>query len=216
MSRVQLALNVSDLDEAIDFYSKLFADPPAKREPGYANFAIAEPPLKLVLIEQRGRGAQGVDGALNHLGVEVDTTDEVAAADARLSGEGLATRPSRPGPPVASPSRTRSGSRTPTARPGRSTPCSPTPRPTTGIAGRRHRAAPRGADAGQRRAAESAMSDVRRSVAPAARRVPRQRLAGRPGHRLGHRRAAALAGHHRASSCSRTPRPPARACSPSS
>jgi catechol 2,3-dioxygenase-like lactoylglutathione lyase family enzyme len=86
MSRVQLALNVSDLDEAIAFYSKLFATEPNKVRPGYANFAIAEPPLKLVLIE-----GQGAPGSLNHLGVEVETTDEVAAADLRLRGVGLAT-----------------------------------------------------------------------------------------------------------------------------
>ncbi len=84
MSRVQLALNVSDLDEAIEFYSKLFGTAPAKTRPGYANFAIAEPPLKLVLIE----GA-GAPGSLNHLGVEVASTDDVAAAQSRLSGEGL-------------------------------------------------------------------------------------------------------------------------------
>jgi catechol 2,3-dioxygenase-like lactoylglutathione lyase family enzyme len=86
MSRVQLALNVDDLDQAIDFYSKLFAATPAKVRPGYANFAIAEPPLKLVLIENAGQG-----GSLNHLGVEVSSTDEVAAAQARLTGAGLAT-----------------------------------------------------------------------------------------------------------------------------
>ena len=86
MSRVQLALNVSDIDEAIAFYSKLFATPPAKVRPGYANFAIAEPPLKLVLIEGHGE-----PGSLNHLGVEVESTDEVTAANARLSGEGLPT-----------------------------------------------------------------------------------------------------------------------------
>jgi catechol 2,3-dioxygenase-like lactoylglutathione lyase family enzyme len=89
MSRVQLALNVSDLGSAIDFYTKLFATPPAKVRPGYANFAIAEPPLKLVLIEHReGRGG-GVAGALNHLGVEVETADEVQAATVRLAGQGL-------------------------------------------------------------------------------------------------------------------------------
>src|SRR4051812_20179224 len=86
MSRVQLALNVDELDRAIDFYSKLFNTPPAKVRPGYANFAIAEPPLKLVLIENAGQG-----GSLNHLGVEVASTDEVAAAQARLSGVGLTT-----------------------------------------------------------------------------------------------------------------------------
>ena len=87
MSRVQLALNVADIDEAIDFYSKLFATEPAKVRPGYANFAIADPPLKLVLIED----ANQTPGTLNHLGVEVPTTDEVTAAQARLAGEGLAT-----------------------------------------------------------------------------------------------------------------------------
>lgn len=89
MSRVQLALNVSDLDAAIAFYSTLFGAEPAKIRPGYANFAIAEPPLKLVLLESAdGRGA-GVGGALNHLGVEVESADEVSAATRRLSGGGL-------------------------------------------------------------------------------------------------------------------------------
>src|SRR5437763_292398 len=86
MSRIQLALNVDDLDTAIDFYSKLFAAAPAKVRPGYANFAIGEPPLKLVLIENAGHG-----GSLNHLGVEVASTADVAAAQARLTGVGLAT-----------------------------------------------------------------------------------------------------------------------------
>ena len=86
MSRVQLAINVSRLDDAIAFYSKLFATEPAKVKPGYANFAIAEPPLKLVLIEGHGE-----PGTLNHLGVEVASTDEVGAAQARLAATGLAT-----------------------------------------------------------------------------------------------------------------------------
>ena len=86
MSRVQLALNVDDLDAAIDFYSKLFATRPAKVRPGYANYAIAEPPLKLVLIE-----GEGPSGTLNHLGVEVESTDDVSAAQARLADEGLTT-----------------------------------------------------------------------------------------------------------------------------
>jgi catechol 2,3-dioxygenase-like lactoylglutathione lyase family enzyme len=89
MSRVQLALNVADLDAAIGFYSKLFATEPAKIRSGYANFAITEPPLKLVLIEHpEGRG-HGTAGALNHLGVEVDTPEQVQAATARLAGQGL-------------------------------------------------------------------------------------------------------------------------------
>src|SRR6516165_7092580 len=91
MSRVQLALNVSDLDAAIDFYSKLFGTGPAKRHPDYANFAIADPPLKLVLIEKSDERAGGITGALNHLGVEVETADEVARTSARLTGEGLET-----------------------------------------------------------------------------------------------------------------------------
>lgn len=86
MSRVQLALNVDDLDEAITFYSKLFGAGPAKRKPGYANFAIADPPLKLVLLENPGHG-----GSLNHLGVEVASSDIVHAEIARLSDEGLFT-----------------------------------------------------------------------------------------------------------------------------
>ena len=85
MSRVQLALNVTDVDAAVDFYSKLFATPVAKRKPGYANFEIAEPPLKLVLIE----ASEG--GTLNHLGVETEQADEVTAAEARLSASGLET-----------------------------------------------------------------------------------------------------------------------------
>jgi catechol 2,3-dioxygenase-like lactoylglutathione lyase family enzyme len=91
MSRVQLALNVSDLDEAIGFYSKLFSAEPAKIRPGYANFAIDEPPLKLVLIESADARGAGVGGALNHLGVEVFSADEVGAATARLQSAGLAT-----------------------------------------------------------------------------------------------------------------------------
>jgi catechol 2,3-dioxygenase-like lactoylglutathione lyase family enzyme len=86
MSRVQLALNVADLDEAISFYSRLFQAEPAKRRPGYANFAIAEPPLKLVLFENAAEA-----GTLNHLGVEVGSTDEVAAATRRLAAQGMAT-----------------------------------------------------------------------------------------------------------------------------
>ena len=85
MSRVQLALNVTDVDAAVEFYSKLFDTPVAKRRPGYANFEVADPPLKLVLIE----AAEG--GTLNHLGVETGSADAVEAAEARLAGSGLAT-----------------------------------------------------------------------------------------------------------------------------
>ncbi|MGQ0466752.1 MAG: ArsI/CadI family heavy metal resistance metalloenzyme [Sporichthyaceae bacterium] len=87
MSRVQLALRVSDLEASIAFYSKLFGAEPAKRRPGYANFAIAEPPLKLVLLE----GEPGRETVLDHLGVEVETSDAVAAASTRLSESGLVT-----------------------------------------------------------------------------------------------------------------------------
>jgi predicted enzyme related to lactoylglutathione lyase len=86
MSRVQLALNVDDLDEAITFYSKLFNTPPAKVKEDYANFAVAEPPLKLVLIQNPGTG-----GTINHLGVEVESSEQVHAEIARLSGEVLFT-----------------------------------------------------------------------------------------------------------------------------
>ncbi len=89
MSRVQLALRVADLEGSIAFYSKLFGVQPAKRRPGYANFAaIAEPPLKLVLIE----GTPGEPTRMDHLGVEVETPAEVAAATARLAADGLPTR----------------------------------------------------------------------------------------------------------------------------
>src|ERR1700709_229425 len=87
MSHAQLALNDDDLDEAITFYSKLFNTGPAKVKPGYANFAIAEPPLKLVLLENPGKG-----GTINHLGVEVDSTDAVHAAITRLTDEGMFTQ----------------------------------------------------------------------------------------------------------------------------
>ena len=85
MSRLQLAINVTDLDKAVEFYSRLFDTAPAKTKPGYANFAIADPPLKLVLFE-------GPEGAtINHLGVEVETAEEVMSAERRLSGAGLET-----------------------------------------------------------------------------------------------------------------------------
>jgi catechol 2,3-dioxygenase-like lactoylglutathione lyase family enzyme len=87
MSRVQLALRVADLDASVEFYSKLFGAGPAKRRPGYANFAIAEPPLKLVLLE----GDPGQATVMDHLGVEVETSGEVTAATQRLATEGLAT-----------------------------------------------------------------------------------------------------------------------------
>jgi catechol 2,3-dioxygenase-like lactoylglutathione lyase family enzyme len=87
VSRVQLALNVANLEESVEFYTKLFATEPAKIRPGYANFAVADPPLKLVLIED----ATKVPSSINHLGVEVENTDEVSSARARLEGDGVAT-----------------------------------------------------------------------------------------------------------------------------
>lgn len=91
MSRVQLAINVSDIDAAVVFYTKVFGAEPAKRRKGYANFAIGSPPLKLVLFEDPDARGTGVAGALNHLGVEVETSDEVSLVTERLSGQGLAT-----------------------------------------------------------------------------------------------------------------------------
>ena len=84
MSRLQLALNVQDMDAAVDFYSQLFETEPAKREPGYANFAIANPPLKLVLFEN-----PEATGKLNHLGIEVETQNDVAAAHSRFQQANL-------------------------------------------------------------------------------------------------------------------------------
>jgi hypothetical protein len=86
MSRMQLALNVDHLEDAIAFYSTLFNTPPAKIKPGYANFAIAEPPMKLVLLENPGKG-----GTINHLGVEVESTATVHSEIARLADAGLFT-----------------------------------------------------------------------------------------------------------------------------
>src|SRR3954447_2816818 len=95
-SRLQLALNVPDIDEAVAFYTKLFGTEPNKRKPGYANFAIADPPLKLVLFEHAG-----ADARLNHLGVEMPTTDD-AAAHQRAS-RATDSRPSTRAAPVVSP-----------------------------------------------------------------------------------------------------------------
>jgi catechol 2,3-dioxygenase-like lactoylglutathione lyase family enzyme len=86
MGRLQLALNVNNLDEAVRFYSLLFDTEPAKRRPGYANFAVADPPLKLVLLENPGQG-----GSLNHLGVEMPDVAGVDATQTRLAGDGLAS-----------------------------------------------------------------------------------------------------------------------------
>jgi catechol 2,3-dioxygenase-like lactoylglutathione lyase family enzyme len=86
MSRIQLAINVDNLETSVDFYRRLFGTEAAKVRPGYANFAVAEPPLKLVLIENPGHG-----GSLNHLGVEVEDVDTVDTIQTRLAGEGLAS-----------------------------------------------------------------------------------------------------------------------------
>jgi catechol 2,3-dioxygenase-like lactoylglutathione lyase family enzyme len=90
MTRLQLALNVNNLDESVAFYSRLFSTQPAKVRPGYANFAVAEPPLKLVLLENPGQG-----GTLNHLGVEVDDVDTVDREQARLADADIATTEER-------------------------------------------------------------------------------------------------------------------------
>jgi catechol 2,3-dioxygenase-like lactoylglutathione lyase family enzyme len=89
MSRVQLSLNVSDFDAAVEFYARLFGRPPAKLRPGYANFAIDDPPLKLVLNSP----GNGPGGTINHLGVEVDSTADVTDAEARLTRAGLDVEP---------------------------------------------------------------------------------------------------------------------------
>ncbi|MFL6003149.1 MAG: ArsI/CadI family heavy metal resistance metalloenzyme [Nocardioides sp.] len=90
MSHIQLALNVDDLDASIEYYSRLFGTRPAKTRPGYANFAVAEPPLKLVLIENAGQG-----GSINHLGVEVTDTRAVEATQSRLAADGLTSTEER-------------------------------------------------------------------------------------------------------------------------
>ena len=94
--RLQLALNVSDLEAAVDFYTRMFGTEPARRRPGYANFAIDEPPLKLVLFEAAdaasdSAGCCGAAGTINHLGVETETSDQVIEAERRLTGAGLET-----------------------------------------------------------------------------------------------------------------------------
>jgi catechol 2,3-dioxygenase-like lactoylglutathione lyase family enzyme len=89
VSRVQLSINVTDFDAAVAFYSRLFGTALAKLRPGYANFAVDDPPLKLVL----NAPGNGPGGTINHLGVEVDSTDEVDSAGERMAAEGLGTKP---------------------------------------------------------------------------------------------------------------------------
>ena len=125
MSRIQLALNVENLDQSVAFYGTLFATSPAKVKPGYANFAISEPPLKLVLIENPGQG-----GSINHLGVEVADTAQVDATQTRLASAGLASTDER-GITCCYAKQTSFGSKAhPTASSGRSTPSWPTATPS--------------------------------------------------------------------------------------
>ena len=126
MSRLQLALNVDDIDAAVDFYSTLFDTAPAKRRPGYANFAVANPPLKLVLFENPGQ-----TGTLNHLGVERESMEEVEAEADRLEAAGLDAATSRATSCAATPARTSTGSPARTASVGELRACSPTPSPSS-------------------------------------------------------------------------------------
>ena len=183
-SRVQLALNVNDIDEAVAFYARLFGAGPAKRRPGYANFAIAEPPLKLVLLENPGHG-----GSLNHLGIEVPDIEHRR----RRAGPARRNRASPPSmsarPPAATPGRTSSGSRArPTASAGRSTRSWPTARPSTAKAtagmlrshrpARRARPPPPPAAARSQPAAQANALPAASSVDP---RKPRRRQPQSPG-----------------------------------
>ncbi len=234
MSRVQLALNVSDLDEAVDFYSKLFGTEPAKRRPGYANFAIADPPLKLVLIEDADARGSGVVGALNHLGVEVETTDEVRGGHRPARDEG-STPTVEEQTTCCFAVQDKVWVNDPDGAPGRSTPCWPTHRPRP--------ASPVTARAASLRRSAAARVRGRRSSGPrpAAERVAELDELGRTGSDvrdtilwrrllaefLGSAFLAAivigsgiaaqqLSPATSASSSSRTPRPPRRGCSPSS
>ena len=117
MSRVQLSINVSDFEAAVAFYSRLFGTAPAKLRPGYANFAVDDPPLKLVLNSP----GNGPGGTINHLGIEVGSTAEVTDAGDRLAAEGVAMRPSRERS-AATPGRTKCGRATQTGWHGSITP----------------------------------------------------------------------------------------------
>jgi len=119
MSRVQLSINVSDFDAAVAFYSRLFGGAPAKLRPGYANFAIDDPPLKLVLNSP----GKGPGGTINHLGVEVGSTEEVTQAGSRLDAEGLETEPQPGAVCCYALQDTRCGRTIPMAWPGSTTPC---------------------------------------------------------------------------------------------
>ena len=140
MSRLQLALNVSDLDGAVRFYTSLFGVGPAKVRPGYANFAVVDPPLKLVLIETADTRGTGLTGALNHVGVEVDSTAEVLEAATRLGGEGLATSEEETTCCYAVQDKVWVAD--PDWCPGRSTPCWGTPRGGRPVRGRHEHVLP--------------------------------------------------------------------------
>jgi catechol 2,3-dioxygenase-like lactoylglutathione lyase family enzyme len=87
-TKVHVALNVSEVNRSVEFYRAAFGVEPVKWKPGYAKFAIAEPPLNLTLNQQAKIDGRG---ALNHLGIEVSSTAEVIAAKERLRQAGLAT-----------------------------------------------------------------------------------------------------------------------------
>ena len=209
MSRVQLALNVADIDSAVEFYSKLFGAEPAKRQPGYANFAITDPPLKLVLMENADARGHGIEGALNHLGVEVETAGEVAAASGRLSGGGLATEV-QDQTTCCFAVQDKVWVRTPTAHRGRFTPCWLMPPLRRGSLGTVPAAFLRSAAASPAADEETLLGEV------SAGRVSWERLSGRNSDRFWHRRPTAQSLGTPAHSYWRTPQRPPVACTPSS
>lgn len=182
MARVQLSLNVSDLDAAVDFYSRLFATRPAKLKPGYANFAISDPPLKLVL----NAPGNGPAATANHLGVEVESAEQVDQATRRLQDAGVSPVPEHEAR-CCTRGRPRCGPVTRTARRGSFTPSWPTSTPLTASPGRQHRASPRSASelpcyqrkpqrAGRRQSHDRPSQDQRTS---------HHLRSGRPHHRCG-------------------------------
>ena len=221
MSRVQLALNVDDIDEAIAFYSKLFATEPAKIKPGYANFAVAEPPLKLVLIENPGHGGTPEPSRCR------GRVDRRRSPRPRRAARRRGPRRRRPRTRsrVATRCRTRCGSTIPTARRGRSTPCSPTPTTPHGESARR-RAGVRAGRATPRPSADVCCAgvtdaDLDRPRPPwlarrAARGGPRHCAAGDRGRSARASPRSASRPVTPASSCSRTPSRPRPRSPPSS
>ena len=121
MSLFQLSLNVHNVDEAVAYYSKLFGTVPAKHRAGYANFVVADPPLKLIVIE-----GEGQPGTINHVGIEVDGIDAVVEQTQRLATLAIRPTKSMTPTPVATPHRTRCGPKIPTVSRGRPTPSWPT------------------------------------------------------------------------------------------